>query len=134
MVTVAVVVPSGSESATSGSGPRQLDAPRWRCGGRRGRLEVVAAVGRGEQPQQPRPPGRLDQDRLEAAVGRVGAGVDLEAGAEVGQVREEELRAAPETQLGAVDAGADPVRASTRGRRGVKARIAWRTSAEFSAA
>ena len=54
-----------------------------RCAGRAGPRQAAAAAAGGCAPRS---------DRLEAPVGRVGAGVDLEAEAEVGQVREEELR------------------------------------------
>ena len=110
-LTVAVVVPSGTASATSGRAsvirarvaaraarPRRPRCPpRWAAARRRS-----SRVRRGARPED---------DRVQAPVGRVGAGSDQEPVGEVGEVREEQLR-----RVGRIDlrAAESPGRAAGR--------------------
>ena len=107
-LTVAVVVPSGIASATSGSGSvssahrpdRHWTPARVRCRPRR--VAGAAAAGQGG-------PARPAGSRR-TAVRRIRVGGDVEAVAEVAQVRKEELCGRARAELGAVDMGADAVR------------------------
>ncbi len=107
-LTVAVVVPSGTASATSGRASticarvaatrRTPGRPRWRP--RR------AAASRRSSRRRLRASRRIASKRPSA---RVGAGIDLEPEAEVGQVREEELRGVARANLPRVQVHPRPV-------------------------
>ena len=95
---------------------------------------MAAAPGGSKQAQQPARAARLEEDRLEAPVGRIGAGVDLEAEAEVGEVREEDLcRQTASAARAPSRSDVPPSRDESDAPPAASARSPWRRSAELSA-